>query len=255
MIVKPRGKNFGFKYFDLRIRVLWKPSAKMDIVDLDNDYYIVNFANQADFVKALTGGPWYIKKSYITVQLWEPNFTAKHDTPCSSAIWVRLPQLPIEYYDQEVLTQIGNSIGKLIQINARTANSERGRYTRLCIQFYLNKPPSCSINIDLFSQPLQYEGLACYFQCSIVDHDDGKCLTHVQGQPTTSLLLPERKLQTLSDKPSNSAIFPLGRKLLAWASSNEPISSSGKNSKISSLTQTPKSSSTSQQKKTEFSAS
>ena len=65
----------------------------------------------------------------------------------------------MEYYDFEVLALVKISLGTLIKIDAKIANSEDERYARLCIQIDLSKPLHHSIKIDHFTQFVQYEGL------------------------------------------------------------------------------------------------
>ena len=58
----------------------------------------------------------------------------------SVAVWVRLPELPIEFYDKIVLKEIGNAIGPMLRIDYYTASGTRGSFVRLCIQVDLDKP-------------------------------------------------------------------------------------------------------------------
>lgn len=56
------------------------------------------------------------------------------------AIWVMLNELPVEYYDGEVLRQIGQALGKVLRVDTHTATEARGRYSRLCVQVDVSKP-------------------------------------------------------------------------------------------------------------------
>ena len=65
----------------------------------------------------------------------------------------------MELYENEVLKQIGTSIGKVLRIDTHTAMEARGRYARLCIQVDINKPIIDTILISKFEQPVMYEGI------------------------------------------------------------------------------------------------
>lgn len=54
-------------------------------------------------------------------------------------VWVHIPGLPIEYYDQNVLTFIGNRIRKVIKLDRNTITREMGKYARLCVQVDLSR--------------------------------------------------------------------------------------------------------------------
>lgn len=70
---------------------------------------------------------------YLHVQAWEADFVKV----TSTAVWIRLEHLPIEYYHIEFLKHVGNKIGKLLNL------FPRGKFARICVQIK-------STSIDLF---------------------------------------------------------------------------------------------------------
>lgn len=74
------------------------------------------------------------------MRVWEPNFKPSSANVSTVALWVRLPELPIEYYDKEALTDIGRAIGSVLRVDSNTAREARGRYARICVQVDLGKP-------------------------------------------------------------------------------------------------------------------
>ena len=48
--------------------------------------------------------------------------------------------MPIEFYEPNALLKIGKAIGLILRIDSHTANGERGRFARLCIEVNLDKP-------------------------------------------------------------------------------------------------------------------
>ncbi|CAN1164151.1 hypothetical protein LINPERHAP2_LOCUS25421, partial [Linum perenne] len=49
-------------------------------------------------------------------------------------VWVQLLNLPLECFDESILTLIGNSIGKTILIDRINLNGCRGNYARIYIE-------------------------------------------------------------------------------------------------------------------------
>lgn len=82
---------------------------------------------------------------------WEPNFRALTATSSSVAVWLRMPERPVEYFDAKLLRQITRSIGPLLRIDSHTLAGDRGRYARLCVQLDVEKPLPKSIAVDCFS--------------------------------------------------------------------------------------------------------
>ncbi|OMO52223.1 hypothetical protein CCACVL1_29304 [Corchorus capsularis] len=87
-----------------------------------------------DYFTALAGGPWFLFNHYLLVQRWFPDFKPSAETYRKIAVWLQLPELPIEYYDRDVLFKIGALIGTPIKIDANTGSTTRGRYARICVE-------------------------------------------------------------------------------------------------------------------------
>lgn len=82
------------------------------------------------------------------------------------AVWIKLPGLPIEYYEPSVLKDIGLAIGPVLRIDTQTATEARGRFARLCVQVNFDKPIIKIVKIGGLRQPVQYEGInALCFAC------------------------------------------------------------------------------------------
>uniref|UniRef100_A0A7N2KTI6 DUF4283 domain-containing protein n=1 Tax=Quercus lobata TaxID=97700 RepID=A0A7N2KTI6_QUELO len=140
LIIKTFGRRMAFSFLVERVRKMWNPCGGMDCIDLGYDYFLVKFELDEDVDTILMGGPWFIGQQFIAIRQWEPEFKASTATLSSVAVWIRLPELPIEYYEPNALLKIGKAIGPILRIDSHTANGEKGRFARLCIQVNLDKP-------------------------------------------------------------------------------------------------------------------
>ena len=70
------------------------------------------------------------------------------------AVWIRLNELPIEYYNAQALHQIGKSISNVLKVDTHIATETKGKFTRLCVQIDVNKPLVTAILIRKFEQPI-----------------------------------------------------------------------------------------------------
>ncbi|OMO49678.1 hypothetical protein COLO4_38451 [Corchorus olitorius] len=100
------------------------------------------------------------------------------------AVWIQLPELPIEYYDAQVLYKIGSLIGKPIKIDAHTGSANRGRYARICIEVAGDTPLPKNIRIGQFSQAIHYEMHVSFCtNYGIIGHDPSSCSSNNSSQP------------------------------------------------------------------------
>lgn len=80
----------------------------INIIDLSNDYYLVNFSYDDDHNPVLANEHWFIYDHYLTLKEWSPDFHPASIPIENLAVWVRILGLPIEYYDTKILSFIGN---------------------------------------------------------------------------------------------------------------------------------------------------
>ena len=165
LIVKVYGRLVGFHYLTFKINALWKPMAKMDCVTLGKGFFLIRFSDSDDFDKVLRGGPWFIREHFLAIKPWEPYFIASEAKLTSVVVWVRFPELPIEFYDAAVLREIGSVIGPVLRIDSYTASETREGYARLCVQVDLNKPLINSIRVGRLVQKVLYEGISSLCFC------------------------------------------------------------------------------------------
>lgn len=90
--------------------------------------------------------------------------------------WIRLPDLPFQYYHEIALTSIGDYLGKTIKIDKASLNAERGQFARIAIEIDTALPLVPSVEIDDWIQTVEYEGLPtiCY-NCGKILHGSASC--------------------------------------------------------------------------------
>ena len=60
IIVKLVGRFVSFLYMQSRLNLLWKPTGRMDYVDLGYGFFLVRFFSKDDLGNVLKKGPWFI---------------------------------------------------------------------------------------------------------------------------------------------------------------------------------------------------
>ena len=187
LIIKVFGRSVGYNFLLSKLHALWKPKGKIDCVDLECDYFLIRFYLKEDHDTVLIKGPWFIGEHFLSIRPWEANFRPEEDNIASVAVWVRLPRLPIEYYDVEALKEIGQAIGTVLRIDTHTATEARGRYARLCVQIDINKPLIYTVLIGKFQQSVVYEGIGkLCFSCGRVGHRRENCCYTIKPQPLSN---------------------------------------------------------------------
>lgn len=110
------------------------------------------------------------------VKDWRPNFDPLTDKTEKVIVWVRLPDLPMEYYNQEFLFRVGRMIGEPMMIDSATSLTSRGKFARLCVEVDTTKPLLAKFWLRKKIRRIEYEGihLVC-FKCGIYGHSHENC--------------------------------------------------------------------------------
>lgn len=199
VIIKLQEKKILHQVLKRKITELWKPSEDPSLIDLGEGYYTVKFNKEENMATTLQKGPWFIFGTFLSVQRWVPNFVSSRAKQTLTAIWVRLPELPTEFYDAMILTKVGNTIGRLLKVDACTSVALRGRYARICVELPLNKRVKSYVWIGSHRQQILYEceKLLCT-TCGFLGHPTSQCkkINHISNPSNKRKRISEAKPTT-----------------------------------------------------------
>ncbi|CAN1162279.1 hypothetical protein LINPERPRIM_LOCUS1264 [Linum perenne] len=170
LVVKVLEKAFTFPVVRRQLESLWARSGRIQVSDMANSFFLVRFSEDDDYQRALFDGPWKIFDYYITVARWTPDFS--DEAPIQKIMtWVRLPKLPIQFFNRLAVERIGNHIGKTVRLDMATSEGARARYARVCVEVDLSRPLLGKYVIEDKVYLFEYESLdnICY-SCGLYGH-------------------------------------------------------------------------------------
>ncbi|KAF7815394.1 putative ribonuclease H protein At1g65750 family [Senna tora] len=147
-------------------------------------FFAVSFTNQNDFVYAYQEGPWMVADHYLVVQRCRPNFNPKDANEVTKiAAWVRVPSLPLEFYNARCLWRIGDLVGRTLKIDPTTSLTSRGKFARICIEINLKKQLVPQVEVRGRCYAVEYEGLhmVC-FHCGRYGHTRDLCMLKKEAE-------------------------------------------------------------------------
>lgn len=183
LIVNVLGKRVNFRALENKLNRVWARVGKIKIIDMPRGYYAVKFEKDADYRNALFQGPWMVADHYILVQRWRRNFLKSATKEQKVAVWVRIPELPLELYNDIFLKRLGSSLGSMLKIDKLTSIHSRGQFARICVEVNLAKPvvPQVMVRGELLN--LEYEGLhTICFHCGVYGHRENECLMKLAAE-------------------------------------------------------------------------
>ncbi|CAN1177541.1 hypothetical protein LINPERHAP2_LOCUS33151, partial [Linum perenne] len=152
--------------------------------------FLVRFSEATDYKRAGFDGPWKIYDYYITVAQWTPAYN--EEKPIQKILmWVRLPRLPIHYFNRVAVSRIGNFIGRTVRLDLATAEGATARYARVCVEVDLSKLLLGKYIIENRVLHIEYESLEnISFGCGIYGHRGDACSSAPKPKETE---VPEKE--------------------------------------------------------------
>lgn len=180
LIINVMGKKVNYRALEYKLTKDWAKGGTIKIIDMPRGYYAVQFENFDDYKHALFKGPWMIADHYILVQRWRRNFLKSARVVQKVAVWIRIPELPLELYNDTFLKRLGAQLGMLLKIDRLTPFQHRGQFARICVEIDLAQPvvPQVAVRGELLN--LEYEGLhTICFHCGVYGHREAECIRKV----------------------------------------------------------------------------
>ncbi|CAL8098266.1 unnamed protein product [Prunus armeniaca] len=176
VIIQFVGKTHTYNFVFARLKQRWRLKGPMQLVDLDNGFFIVRFVLEEDMLCMLTGGPWVVAGQYVAVQKWRPNFCAAEEHVSRITVWVRLSGMGVEFFNSETIKCIGDLIGSSYKVDVHTVGQMRGKFARVCVEIDLNMPLIPYLVVEGRPMRVEYENLPVIcFNCCRVGHSKEHC--------------------------------------------------------------------------------
>ena len=141
-------------------------------------YFIVKFTSTEVRDAIISTGPWFWGSTGLFITPWFPNFDANTMEVTNMPVWVRLYNLPLHFWNENVLGCIGNTLGRYIKTDTQRLEERIFTFARICVEVDLSKglPESIMLNNkqQRWTQHLDYENTA--FRCRIC-----RCTGHLQN--------------------------------------------------------------------------
>ncbi len=103
VIVKVLGRAMGYGFLYPRLKLKWAKKGDLELIDREFGFFIASFSSLEDYEMGISGGPWISCGHYVTIREWQPMFNSDSAEIGTTAIWIRLPGLPIELFDKIIL--------------------------------------------------------------------------------------------------------------------------------------------------------
>ncbi|MBA0676606.1 hypothetical protein Goari_018074 [Gossypium aridum] len=132
---------------------------KIQLMDLENEFYLVQFDDIDDYNNVLTGGPWVVYGNYLTVGPWSPNFSTTRTDVNVQLVWICLTGLHEGFYSEQCVEEEAFGLWMLVEKHRRREGQSFGDAT------------SADQGKELLGKMVGKENSLFYFGASFVARD------------------------------------------------------------------------------------
>ena len=131
------GKFIGFwpteKALQGWISEKWKPKGHITLQLGTKGFFTVVFICIEDHNRVLDEGPYFFNSACLYLRDWVERFNPDTEDFIWAPVWIRMYSLPLEYWDEESLKDIGKGLGEFIKIAEETKLRHYTSYARICV--------------------------------------------------------------------------------------------------------------------------
>lgn len=157
----------------------WRPKLRSNWMFkiMGEEFFKIEFFSQADCEFVLENGPWFMGAAGLSLKIWSPDFDHRNPGLLKTPIWMRLMNLPVEFWSEDALLNICSVIGKVLKISELVVYTTRS----VCVEVDLSEGLNSEIILEVGNNythalKLDYEGIP--FICSVchgTEHLEGAC--------------------------------------------------------------------------------
>ncbi|GLJ44840.1 hypothetical protein SUGI_0943280 [Cryptomeria japonica] len=180
VIARIIGINWSRKEIKSWVEEKW--GDRVVIKFLPKSFFVVLFEKGSERDRILSQENWFANLHAMYIQPWIPNFDPLPLAVYSGPLWIRLYNLPIEYWGEVFLEKIGRMLGTVIEVDF---NDEEYlcKFARLRIAAVRRVPKSILLRVatGVWRQQVEIEKeIRCCARCGSKFHDQINCKMFVR---------------------------------------------------------------------------
>ncbi|KAK6134116.1 hypothetical protein DH2020_032141 [Rehmannia glutinosa] len=164
----------------------------------NHSHIIIKLQVEEDYTRLWMETIWMIGECPMRILKWTPDFNPKMEAPLAP-VWIRLPGLPIQFFDYHALYAICKELGNPLQVDLPTACKTRLSLARVCLELNLQHERTEEIILKfgdtMHVQKIIYERVPSYCNyCKHIGHGEEDCyMNGNKAKPPPPVRRPGRR--------------------------------------------------------------
>ncbi|KAF3784044.1 hypothetical protein EJ110_NYTH28910 [Nymphaea thermarum] len=192
-----RKGRLHYSYIFASIKNLWQGVAgvaDLRFTSVVQGMFLLLTSSEAYLKFILSPCRWYVGGRLLIANQWHPGMPMMIESSNQVRIWIRLLNLPVEWWNPRIFTDIAELIGgSFVEADEYTKHLHRFGFARIKIEIPLGFSPIPEIEMEIsggkiFVQTIEYETVKYCTKCGSTAHFEGSCVVRVaatEGEKVT----------------------------------------------------------------------
>ena len=170
-------KLINFRAAENHLRSAWND---VKITDVGDGLFRFKFSTESQLKWVINNGPWSYDNHILLLRRWEKGMTAFSVNFQTVPMWVQVWGLPFNLINKEAGIDIGQGIGRVIDVDWKAIASDQARFLRVRVDVPLDTPirREAPVLSDKVWVAFEYERLCgLCFHCGLLGHEAKACKT------------------------------------------------------------------------------
>ncbi|CAH9107464.1 unnamed protein product [Cuscuta europaea] len=161
--------------------LMQKWGVRCNLLPHEKGWVVFQFKEDDDRAKVLMEGPYEVLGRSLLLKNLPEGFSFEDEDFLKVPIWIKLPRLPMDLWNEEPISKIASRIGVPIYSDGVTNEKSRPGFARMLVEVDVSKPPPLFIDIKMPSRKIRrqiiiYETFPDYcFHCKKYGHHPFNC--------------------------------------------------------------------------------
>ncbi|KAI0524784.1 hypothetical protein KFK09_004170 [Dendrobium nobile] len=181
LVIKVFRKELPSHMVAWEIRIQWSQFGLFYFTSLGRGWFLCSFDSQEMTEGVLSGGPWFVNGHIVGIEKWSTDFSPLSMKGLTSPIWIRLPHLPLQCWDEVNVARIASMIGTPLMLDRNMFQWGRREFARVCVRMKLDKCLPLGVWVEgisgRFFLKVEYEKISTF------------CFGHVKNDCKSGILV------------------------------------------------------------------
>ncbi|XP_020678930.1 uncharacterized protein LOC110097053 [Dendrobium catenatum] len=175
IVVKVFGNYIPFQLVSAELRMQWSRFVNFHITGLGLGWMLYSIEDANALENILIGGLWLVRGQVMGLDKWSTSFSPTSLKGISAPLWIRLPNLPLQCWDEVNICRFASLVGKPYLLEGNMLQWSRREFVRVCVRIPFDMKLPSGIWVEglagKFYQRIEYEGVSkIYFECGKIGH-------------------------------------------------------------------------------------